>query len=120
LIPAAVFGKLEEQKVVISTYTTQLQDQLLSKDIPLLKKMFPFPIKAVLLKGRSHYISLAKFEQSLKDDEDNYDTVMSKMQILVWLTETDPEDIEELNLSSGGMIYRNKIKTDDTAFMLNK
>ncbi|MBU8879069.1 ATP-dependent DNA helicase DinG [Bacillus sp. FJAT-29790] len=120
LIPAALFSKENGQTVVISTYTTQLQEQLLSNDMPKLQKMLPFPVKAVLLKGRSHYLSLAKFEQTLKDQDDNYDTILSKMQILVWLTETSTGDIDELNLSSGGMIYWNKVKNDETAFRQNK
>ncbi|WP_102274781.1 ATP-dependent DNA helicase DinG [Cytobacillus massiliigabonensis] len=120
LIPSAIYAKETNRTIVISTYTTQLQEQLLSNDIPRLAKMLPFSIKAVLLKGRSHYISLAKFEQTLKDQDDNYDTILTKMQILVWLTETDYGDIDELNLSSGGMLYWNKIKNDETVFLKNK
>jgi ATP-dependent DNA helicase DinG len=120
LLPSAIYAKEKKETIVISTYTTQLQEQLLSNDIPRLQKMLPFPIKAVLLKGRSHYISLAKFEQTLKDQEDNYDTILTKMQILVWLTETEYGDIDELNLSSGGMLYWNKIKNDETVFLRNK
>lgn len=120
LIPSAIYAKENNRTIVISTYTTQLQEQLLSNDIPRLAKMLPFPINAVLLKGRSHYISLAKFEQTLKDQDDNYDTILTKMQILVWLTETNYGDIDELNLSSGGMLYWNKIKNDETVFLKNK
>ncbi|MBY0122617.1 ATP-dependent DNA helicase DinG [Bacillus sp. S/N-304-OC-R1] len=120
LLPAAIYGSQTGQTVIISTYTTQLQEQLLSNDIPKLKKMLPFPIKAVLLKGRSHYVSLAKFEQTLKDIDDNYDTILTKMQILVWLTETATGDIDEINLSSGGLLFWNKIKNDEATFLQNK
>lgn len=120
LVPSAVYAKESGRTVLISTYTTQLQEQLLTKDVPLLQKMLSFPLKAVLLKGRSHYISLAKFVQTLRDDEDNYDTTLSKMQILVWLLETDTGEIDELNLSSGGMIYWSRIKNDETAFLQDK
>lgn len=120
LLPATIFAKNNEETVVISTYTTQLQEQLLNNDIPLLKKMLPFDVKAVLLKGRNHYISLAKFEQTLKDEDDNYDTSLTKMQILIWLMETTTGDRDELNLSSGGLIYWNKIKNDETAYFSNK
>ncbi|MFO1444637.1 ATP-dependent DNA helicase DinG [Bacillus sp. Bva_UNVM-123] len=120
LIPAVLFGKEKQQPVVISTYTTQLQDQLLTNDIPKLKKMLPFSINAALIKGRSHYLSLTKFEQSLIDYDDNYDTILTKMQILVWLTETESGDIDDVNLSSGGIIFWNKIKNDETVFLENK
>jgi ATP-dependent DNA helicase DinG len=120
LIPAVIFSKMNDEPVVISTFTTQLQEQLLTRDIPLLKKMFHFPIKTVLLKGRNHYISLFKFELSLKEEDDNYDTCLTKMQILIWLLETETGDFEELNLSSGGRLFWNQIKNDEAAFLHGK
>lgn len=120
LIPGAVFAKRTGKPVVISTYTTQLQHQLMVKDIPLLREMFPVPIKTAVLKGRGHYLSLAKFKQSLAEDDDNYDTTLTKMQILIWLTETETGDSDELNLSSGGQIFWNKIKSDFTEFLQEK
>lgn len=120
LLPGAIYAKQANKTVVISTFTTQLQQQLMSKDIPLLKKMLSFSLKTSLLKGRSHYISLAKFEQSLLEEEDNYDTTLTKMQILIWLTETETGDSDELNLSSGGLIYWNKIKNEHSEFSHDK
>lgn len=120
LLPAAFFGNARNEPIVISTHTTQLQEQLLNKDIPYLERMLPFEINTVLLKGRSHYISLAKFEQTLKEEDDNYDTCLTKMQVLIWLLETDTGDRDELNLSSGGLIYWNKIKNDDAAYFQHK
>jgi ATP-dependent DNA helicase DinG len=119
LIPAAYFSKQTNSPVIISTHTIQLQEQLLYKEIPKLRGILPFVIKTVLLKGRSHYICLEKFRQSLFDENDNYDTTLSKMQILVWLTETETGDKDELNLSSGGLIYWNKIKNDGVVYSQN-
>ncbi|WP_141433308.1 ATP-dependent DNA helicase DinG [Bacillus sp. 03113] len=116
LLPAAFFAKEKKKPVVISTYTTQLQEQLLTKDLPLLKKMLPFSVKTVLLKGRDHYINLSKFERSLHEEDNHYDSSLTKMQILVWLIETTTGDKDELNLSSGGILYWNKIKHDQTIF----
>lgn len=120
LIPGALFAKQAKKPIVISTFTTQLQQQLMVKDIPLLKKMFPFQIKACLLKGRSHYLNLAKFERSLSEEDDNYDTTLTKMQILIWLIETETGDFDELNLSSGGQLYWNKVNNAHTEFMHSK
>lgn len=120
LLPAAIFSKQTEEPVIVSTYTIQLQEQLLVKDIPLLQKMVPFQVKTALLKGRSHYLSLAKFEQSLHEADDNYDTCLTKMQILVWLMGTKTGDRDELNLSSGGNLFWNKIKNDETAYFQSK
>ncbi|MGJ7920010.1 helicase C-terminal domain-containing protein, partial [Neobacillus sp. LXY-4] len=54
------------------------------------------------------------------EEDDNYDTTLTKMQILIWLTETQTGDSDELNLSSGGLIYWNKIKNDHTEFLNSK
>ncbi|PLR72407.1 ATP-dependent DNA helicase DinG [Bacillus sp. UMB0728] len=117
LLPAIIFARQEGARVLISTYTVQLQEQLLSKDLPLLEKLLGFPANAVLLKGRKHYLSLARFEQSLNEADDNYDTTLTKMQILVWLTETATGDVDELNLSSGGAVFWNKIQNGDSKFI---
>lgn len=109
LVPAAYFAKETDEKVVISTYTLQLQQQLLQNDIPRLKKMLPFSIEAALLKGRNNYLNLTKFIQSLHEDDRNPDTVMTKMQILVWLLETETGDYDELHLSGGGMQFWEKV-----------
>ena len=82
----------------------------------MLTKIVPFSVKIVLLKGKDHYLSLEKFSQTLLDENDNYDTTLTKMQILVWLTETETGDKDELNLSSGGQIFWNKIKNEQIAF----
>ncbi|KAB7672955.1 ATP-dependent DNA helicase DinG [Bacillus sp. B1-b2] len=112
LIPASYFSIEKQKQIVISTHTTQLQEQLIQKDIPLLNEILPFPISFTVLKGRNHYISLDKFEVALREQEDNYDVIMTKMQLLIWLTETTTGDKDELNLTNGGIQFWNKIKND--------
>jgi ATP-dependent DNA helicase DinG len=116
LLPIAYFAKEKQLPIVVSTHTIQLQEQIISKEIPLLEKMIPFHLKYVLLKGRNHYLCLEKFSRSLTEENDNYDTTLTKMQILVWLTETVTGDRDELNLSSGGNIFWNKIKSESSIF----
>jgi ATP-dependent DNA helicase DinG len=63
LIPAIRSGK----KVVISTGTIALQEQLVRKDIPLVLNALGSSARAVLLKGRSHYLCKAKLEETRAD-----------------------------------------------------
>jgi ATP-dependent DNA helicase DinG len=120
LIPAAIFSLNNNKPIIVSTYTTQLQEQLLMNDVPKLADMFESGINVALIKGRSHYISMARFEQSLREIEENYDTALTKMQILVWLTETETGDFDELNLSSGGLLFWNKIRNERAMFLRTK
>jgi ATP-dependent DNA helicase DinG len=57
-ILAATAGK--DCRVVISTHTISLQEQLVRKDLPFLQSVMPRDFKAVLVKGRSNYLSLRR------------------------------------------------------------
>jgi ATP-dependent DNA helicase DinG len=59
LIPAVLSG----QKVVISTGTKNLQEQLFYKDLPLLRRTLGVPFTACLMKGRSNYLCLSRFDE---------------------------------------------------------
>src|SRR5512139_1455690 len=59
LIPAILSGK----KVVVSTGTKTLQDQILDHDIPLLKGILSPRLRAVCLKGRKNYLCLRRFKE---------------------------------------------------------
>ncbi len=56
LIPSLIFSKKEKRKAVISTCTINLQEQLISKDIPALEKILPYQFKSEIMKGRNNYI----------------------------------------------------------------
>lgn len=58
LVPAVLSGK----RVVVSTATRTLQDQVFTKDIPLLRDVVGLPFEAALLKGRSNYLCAHRFE----------------------------------------------------------
>jgi ATP-dependent DNA helicase DinG len=60
LVPAILAASESGKKVVVSTHTISLQEQLLEKDIPLLQAVMPQEFTAVLVKGRSNYISLRR------------------------------------------------------------
>jgi ATP-dependent DNA helicase DinG len=60
LIPAISWGIQNDERVVISTKTINLQEQLIGKDLPLLQRLKGLECKAVLVKGRSNYLCLRK------------------------------------------------------------
>lgn len=61
LVPAILSGK----KVIVSTGTKNLQDQLFDKDLPIIRKALKKPLIAALLKGRSNYVCTYRLKQSL-------------------------------------------------------
>jgi ATP-dependent DNA helicase DinG len=62
LVPAILAAAQSGSKVVISTHTINLQEQLLLKDLPFLRAVMPQEFTAVLVKGRGNYISLRRLE----------------------------------------------------------
>jgi len=61
LVPAILAATATKDfRVVVSTHTISLQEQLITKDIPFLQTIMPKPFNALLVKGRSNYISLRR------------------------------------------------------------
>lgn len=114
LIPAIYYGLKYEKKVVVSTHTINLQEQLRERDIPLLKEIFPVPFKAAVLKGRSHYLCLRKFETKLttRDYENGREDPITAAQMVVWLSETEHGDEEELHFGNKGAQFWYTVASD--------
>src|SRR6516165_5369198 len=61
LVPAILAATADKDcKVIVSTHTISLQEQLVRKDIPFLQAVMPQEFRAVLVKGRSNYLSLRR------------------------------------------------------------
>ncbi len=64
LVPAilAAVDETLPRRVIVSTHTINLQDQLVRKDLPFLQRTLPFEFSAVLVKGRGNYVSLRRLQ----------------------------------------------------------
>ncbi|MCD6115532.1 hypothetical protein J7K93_00830 [bacterium] len=96
LVPAVLWAeKNNSDRIIISTNTKNLQDQLFYKDLPPLMK--GRSIKAVLLKGRANYLCPLRWEHMINEGY-NYlteDMRKSLLYLVVWAVETETGDIEE-------------------------
>src|SRR5438045_7756003 len=66
LVPSILFALEQHKKAIISTHTINLQEQLLHKDIPILKKVLPVEFEAALMKGRQNYLCPRRLERALQ------------------------------------------------------
>src|SRR6478672_4944863 len=66
LVPSILFALEQKKKAIISTHTINLQEQLLYKDIPILKKILPIEFEASLMKGRQNYLCPRRLERALQ------------------------------------------------------
>jgi predicted DnaQ family exonuclease/DinG family helicase len=105
LLPAACYARRNNARVVISTATINLQDQLTTKDIPAVESLLADstpdqqPLAAAQLKGKRNYLCLrrhlaARHSPSLSDDEARF-----LLRLLLWLTQTETGDRAELRLN---------------------
>lgn len=89
---------ISQKKTIISTGTKNLQDQLFFKDIPIIKKLFPFPRKIVLLKGRANYVCHLRLERNLEDGRFASRQLVTQLHIIKeWAASTQTGDTSELN-----------------------
>ena len=94
LVPALLSGK----KVIISTGTKHLQDQLFLKDLPLVHQATGTAVNVSLLKGRANYLCLHALK--LTQNENRYLKKQSLSQLLdiqQWSTHTEHGDMDELS-----------------------
>jgi len=111
LVPALCSGK----KVIISTGTKNLQDQLFNKDIPLVRKALNIPVTCALLKGRSNYLCLHRYKLQ-KEDMGNLPprTITQLQNVEHWLSQTNSGDIaEHVEIPEGDPIWPRITSTSD-------
>ena len=99
LVPAAMFALLNNTRVVVSTNTINLQDQLIKKDIPDLCAALGLDLYAAVLKGRSNYLCPRRLGLLRKRGPGNADEMRVLAKVLVWQLENTSGDRTEINLT---------------------
>ncbi|MCU7906643.1 MAG: ATP-dependent DNA helicase [Candidatus Thiodiazotropha sp. (ex Epidulcina cf. delphinae)] len=93
LAPAMISGL----KVIISTGTKNLQDQLFHRDLPMLRQSLSNPISIALLKGRANYLCIHRLENTLVEEIRLTREQVGQLQaIRSWSSATDSGDISEM------------------------
>ena len=93
LVPSILLGK----RVVVSTGTKNLQEQIFFKDLPLLQDILPQGVKAVYMKGRENYLCLRRLEAFLRQPSFAFaEEERFLKEIIKWAEETERGDRSEL------------------------
>ncbi len=96
------------KRIVVSTHTISLQEQLISKDLPLLNAVIPREFSSVLVKGRGNYLSKRRLEvfQSrtlgMLSQESDYDQLQS---IVDWTGRTNDGSLSSLGFRPSGSVW---------------
>lgn len=116
LIPAIYHAVENDKKIIISTYTIALQEQLIFKDIPFIKQALPFEFNATLVKGRSNYLSLRRLNQALLHKDDLFDNKASFEELndlLRWSKITTDGSISTMDRHPSHAIWDNVVSDAD-------
>src|SRR5687767_8536290 len=97
LLPAIDYAVKHKKRVVISTHTINLQEQLIDKDIPLLQSVYPDEFTAVLVKGRSNYLCRRRLEQTRQRQSHLFDH-QPQLESL-WMVEEWAQDTSDGSLA---------------------
>lgn len=118
LVPAilAVTGNSNIQRVIVSTNTISLQEQILSKDIPFLNSVIPREFTALLAKGRGNYVSLRRLAQAVdrqalifeRDEEE-----LQLRRVRQWARDTNDGSLSSLDFRPWNTVW-DEVRSDGT------
>jgi DNA polymerase-3 subunit epsilon/ATP-dependent DNA helicase DinG len=112
LIPALARAVSRRERVVVSTNTHTLQEQLMAHDLPELRTWLPWDFQACILKGRPSYVSLRRWRRYLAEPCSDADELAFKLKVLVWLHQTETGDRSELRLHGREEVFWARIASD--------
>ena len=120
LLPAVIFAVANGQRVVISTNTINLQEQILQKDIPVLQRILEENdvlskglLRAAALKGRGNYLCLRRWTYLAQSDSPPVEDARLLGKTAVWLQDTLTGDRGEINLSGKDSFTWHRISAGD-------
>ncbi|MGT2756424.1 bifunctional DnaQ family exonuclease/ATP-dependent helicase [Streptococcus ovuberis] len=99
-----------DKQIIVAAPTKLLQDQIMQTEGTRLAEVFH--LNCLSLKGYENYIKLDVFWASLSLEEDNRLLNRIKMQLLVWLTETETGDLDEIQQKFGAFNYFDRLRHD--------
>ncbi len=108
LVPLILHALNKQTRVVVSTGTIALQEQLIGKDIPLLRQLFP-ELKAVLVKGRQNYLSKRRLSHAVGNQQalfDGNEQAKDLREIASWAKDSAIGDLGDLGYDPPGAVWR--------------
>ena len=114
LIPVISHALRSEQKVVISTNTISLQEQLVTKDIPFLQRVLPRDFNVLLAKGRRNYLSRRRLKNLLNYERGLFDTYEEVEQVAAideWASQSADGSRADLPLQPYSQVW-DKVASD--------
>ncbi len=101
LLPAAHWASHNDQRVVVSTHTINLQEQLLNKDMPIVHELVKGDLHASIMKGRGNYLCPRRLDTLRRRKPANLEELRALAKVLVWMQNGCSGDRGDLSLRAG-------------------
>src|SRR5437763_4143092 len=107
LVPSVLFALERHKRAIVSTHTINLQEQLLHKDIPNLKKVIPVEFETALMKGRQNYLCPRRLERALQNEQELFTgTERSELERLAeWARTTRDGSLTDLSVEPDSKVW---------------
>ncbi|MBI4570651.1 MAG: 3'-5' exoribonuclease, partial [Chloroflexi bacterium] len=118
LLPSARYALQNDARVVVSTNTINLQEQLFGQDIPIVRRMLGSAgeeLRAAQLKGRRNYLCLLRWMNLRHAASLSVEDAKLLVRLLLWLPHTDTGDRAELRLAQGEEPAWGRLSAQDEA-----
>jgi ATP-dependent DNA helicase DinG len=122
LVPAILWATRNRRRVIISTNTINLQEQLIHKDLPFLEQHLPTRFEYTLIKGRGNYACLRKAAEvrgELATLLDSPDDARSLSQLLDWIQSTADGSLGDLSAPPREDIWEKVMSETDKSLKVN-
>jgi len=107
LVPSILYAIEQSKKAIVSTQTINLQEQLLYKDIPILKNILPIEFGAALMKGRQNYLCPRRLERAMQQAGELFTTSEQSelVRIAEWARTTKDGSLSDLSVEPDAKVW---------------
>ena len=107
LVPAVLCALRDKRKAIISTHTINLQEQLLHKDIPIVRRLLDQPFEATLLKGRQNYLCPNRLDRALQLQGDLFTGSQQQelLRIKAWSEKTGTGTLGDFDVEPDPVVW---------------
>ena len=107
LIPAILCAVARNKKAVISTHTINLQEQLIQKDLPMLKHVLPVEFKYSMLKGRQNYLCTRRLWKVRQQGQQLFDSTGQQEleRIYEWSLKTEEGSLSDFEIEPDPQVW---------------
>lgn len=108
LIPAILFAKAQQKKAIISTHTINLQEQLVGKDLPMLRAALGAPFNYMLLKGRHNYLCTRRLQKAFLQADSLFLSSETEelKRIIEWSKHTEDGSLSDFEIEPDAKVWQ--------------